>query len=452
MIFAAVYVFGLKAGVGADTLSLFFKIIRVNTHVGVSASALRTQMNKMEILLPKFQSACEKQVENKPRQIVAGLDETFFGNFIILVLMDLRSGYLLLEEVTEDRCFDTWYEKTKPRLEQLGIEVNHAISDRAKALIKMAITGFKCDSGADVFHAQQDVSRWLGARIGKRVSKAIKQLEVAYKAEKKGIKKATGFKLFNLKFNRINAEKELKKAQQKQADYHENLHGIAGEVHPFSINDNSMNDAETVGEKLENRAQNFERIAQSLRIKDHRKVMRKFRNQFQPLAVSVSFWWLLVWESLQALNVDEEQKKWLTSTLLPVVYWHYKMQQTKNPKTKKTYQRAWENASDTIKSHPFTITLGQDEMQRWLTWAENMARQFHRSSSAVEGRNGCLSQMYHNGRGLSQKRLKALTVIHNYGIKRADGTTAATRLFDTVLKWASCRCLESQENELLLTR
>jgi hypothetical protein len=75
---------------------------------------------------------------------------------------------------------------------------------------------------------------------------------VAYKAEEKGIKKATGFKLFNLKSNRINAEKELKKAQQKQADYHKNLHGITGGVHPFSSNDNSINDAETVSEKLEN--------------------------------------------------------------------------------------------------------------------------------------------------------------------------------------------------------
>lgn len=69
-------------------------------------------------------------------------------------------------------------------------------------------------------------------------------------------------------------------------------------------------------------------------------------------------------------------------------------------------------------------------MQHWLTWADNMVRQFHRSSSAVEGRNGCLSQMYHNGRGLSKKRLKALTVIHNYGIKRENETTAGMRLFD----------------------
>jgi len=44
---------------------------------------------------------------------------------------------------------------------------------------------------------------------------------------------------------------------------------------------------------------------------------------------------------------------------------------------------------------------------------------------------GCLAQMYHNGRGLTANRLKALTVIHNFGLKRVDGTTAAERLFET---------------------
>ncbi|MCF7986368.1 MAG: DUF6399 domain-containing protein [Methylovulum sp.] len=62
--------------------------------------------------------------------------------------------------------------------------------------------------------------------------------------------------------------------------------------------------------------------------------------------------------------------------------------------------------------------LPTSEIQRWLLRAENMARQFQRNSSAVEGRNGCLSQRVHNGRGLSQNRLTALTVIHNYDIKR----------------------------------
>lgn len=432
MVFSTLYQFGLKSGVGAESLSDFFTLVRVDTHVGVSPSAIRTQMNEMEQLLPQFQAECEKQISHQSRQVVAGLDETFFGEFIILVLMDLRSGYLLLEDITEDRRFDTWNEKAAPRLEQLGIEVTHAISDRARALIKMAVTGFKCESGADTFHAQYDMSRALGARIGKRVSTACKQLETAQNAENKATKKQDpGFKLFNRKVTRMSAQKKLDQAQQAQTDYHDNLQGIAEEVHPFSLIDSQINDAGKIEERLEKRAQAFEKIAIDQAINVSKKVMKKFRNQFSPLATSVTFWWLWVQETLQSLVVDQEMEAWLTTTLLPVIYWHHKMQHTKKPKTKKKYRQAWEQASDTFKADPFSTTLPESEMEHWLTWADNTVRQFHRSSSAVEGRNGCLSQMYHNGRGLSQKRLKALTVIHNYGIKRVDGTTAAMRLFDT---------------------
>jgi len=213
-VFATLYQFGLKSGVGAGTLSQYFEMIRINTHVGVSESALRTLLNKMEILLPQFQEECEKSVKKQPRKIIAGVDETFFGDFMILVMMDLQSGYLLLEDITEDRCFETWYKKTAPRLESLGIEVTHAISDRAKALIKLAITGFKCESGADVFHAQQDVSRWLGARLGKRVTTAEKSLEAAKTVEEKDSKKATLREFCILKINSENAEKTLETAKQ----------------------------------------------------------------------------------------------------------------------------------------------------------------------------------------------------------------------------------------------
>ena len=417
---------------GAGNLSQYFEMIRINTHVGVSESALRTQLSKMEILLPQFQEECEKSIQKQSRKIVAGVDETFFSDFMVLVLMDLRSGYLLVEEITEDRCYDTWYKKTAPHLESLGIEVNHAISDRAKALIKLAVTGFECESGADVFHAQQDVSRWLGARLGKRVTAAEKSLEAAKTAESKNSKIATLREFFILRNNKINAEQTVEAAQKSQQDYHENLQGISDEIHPFSLTDNSVNTAEKVVQGLEIRAQAFEKIAKSQDIADSKNVMDKFRNQFNPLAVSVSFWWSWVFETLQSLVIEDvDLKQWLTTTLLPVVYWHYKMQQTKNRQAKEKYREAWVLASDAFKAYPLSAELPASEIQRWLLWAQNMARQFQRSSSAVEGRNGCLSQMYCNGRGLTEKRLKALTVIHNYGIKREEGTTAAMRLFDT---------------------
>ena len=151
----------------------------------------------------------------------------------------------------------------------------------------------------------------------------------------------------------------------------------------------------------------------------------------KPLAVSVSFWWLWVSETLQGLAVDKDLEDWLTTTLLPVVYWHQQLHKTQNSQSRENYRKAWTQANYTLQAQPLTALLPDSEIQRWLTWAEWMVRQFHRSSSAVEGRNGCLAQLYHNGRGLTPQRLRALTVIHNYGLKHEDGTTAAMRLFGT---------------------
>jgi hypothetical protein len=56
MVFAALYQFGLKSGVGAEALSQFFKTIRIDQHVGVSPTVLREQITKIEILLLQFQT------------------------------------------------------------------------------------------------------------------------------------------------------------------------------------------------------------------------------------------------------------------------------------------------------------------------------------------------------------------------------------------------------------
>ena len=65
----------------------------------------------------------------------------------------------------------------------------------------------------------------------------------------------------------------------------------------------------------------------------------------------------------------------------------------------------------------------------WKAWAGEHARAFQRASSAVEGRNGYLSQMQHNHRGLPLRRYQVWTVLHNFDCRAADGTTPALRFF-----------------------
>jgi len=120
LVFAVLFHFGLVCGVGAGKLSIFFKLIRIERFVGVSPAALLNQLKEMELLLSHFQAKCEKSVDKKKRKTVVAMDETFFGDFMVLVLMDLRSGYLLLEDISDDRCYDSWFEKSTPRLKIFG--------------------------------------------------------------------------------------------------------------------------------------------------------------------------------------------------------------------------------------------------------------------------------------------------------------------------------------------
>ena len=55
---------------------------------------------------------------------------------------------------------------------------------------------------------------------------------------------------------------------------------------------------------------------------------------------------------------------------------------------------------------------------------------FQRSGSCVEGRNGQLALFHHGLHRLTDDKLAALTVVHNFHIQRPDGTTAAERFFE----------------------
>jgi hypothetical protein len=77
----------------------------------------------------------------------------------------------------------------------------------------------------------------------------------------------------------------------------------------------------------------------------------------------------------------------------------------------------------------------------WQAWAADPAKAVQRASSAVEGRNGYLSQVQHNHRGLPMRRYQVWTGLPNFDCRAAEGTTPASRcvrrsfpdLFESVL-------------------
>ena len=49
----------------------------------------------------------------------------------------------------------------------------------------------------------------------------------------------------------------------------------------------------------------------------------------------------------------------------------------------------------------------------------------------MEGRNGQLSLKHHALHRFTSRKLQAMTVLHNYLVRRPDGTTAAERFYGT---------------------
>ena len=422
---AVIFLFAIKNGIGAGTISEFFKLLRLDMFIGISPTTIKNFINKIQDKLGEYEKDQRSQkTPNKILKIIGGVDETFF-DMMVLVFMDLPTGYIFLEEASDDRCYDTWKDKVQCIIDKYGIKIKYLVSDRAKALIKLAETGIGCLSIPDLFHASNEIVKVFGLNLNRKM-KAI-QKEIAKSTATLALLIELGKDITHQEMIVTDLEKQRTEIEVGLSDYHNILHTLSKIVHPFDISNSNRQSSTLVQLLLNNLVKEIRDLQKSHGISDSKKRIEKFCKQIEGIASIIDAWWLWAEESLDSDKVTEEIKQWLLTYLLPEIYWRRQAERTKNPDLKESYLYAFEKAQLELEQHPLTSSLIQQK--EWLSWAEWMVSNFQRTSSAVEGRNGCLSQIHHNGRGLTTKRLKALTILHNYYLKRFDGSTAAERLF-----------------------
>jgi hypothetical protein len=97
LVFGLVYYFGIKQGVGAESLSEFIGAVHLDTHVASSASGLRQLKARVNQAVINYERAqAEHCVPDEGQGICVGADETFFG-LPVLVLLKLSSGFILVK-------------------------------------------------------------------------------------------------------------------------------------------------------------------------------------------------------------------------------------------------------------------------------------------------------------------------------------------------------------------
>lgn len=146
----------------------------------------------------------------------------------------------------------------------------------------------------------------------------------------------------------------------------------------------------------------------------------------------MAFFWTTIAAWLAAWGYDLTVQQWLQQELIPA---YYLRGVARKAGTAQERQRLRTLAAEVLArarspDGPWG-TLSPEFQAELESRARQCAELFQRSSSCVEGRNGQLSLRHHALHQLSERKLQALTVLHNYAVQRADGSTAAGRFYGT---------------------
>ena len=431
LVVATVFVFGLKRGVGAETLSEFFSHLHLEGHVGCSPSALRRVMHTLERIILDTAAAWEKEgvVHGEIRPVIGAVDETFLQR-MMLVFMELASGYLLMEEVSVDRSYDTWYGLAKARLQTFGTEVLYLVSDRAKALVKLAHTGLSCLSIPDLFHLSHDLAKGYALAIFGRLRQAHQALEQA----KQRLEALQACPPDSEQAPQAQAaveacEASVKHWQGVRSAWRQHLSNLSRIMHPGRLVDSTRQTSQEVERQLHAELQALETLLETNGLPVKKGTLDKVRKQLAGVSALVDFWWQTVRQDLAQMAMTPRWTQWVEALLLPLMYWQEQLSHTRCPAQKAQIAPALQAVQEAFEQHPCTGPLTPEVLAGWISWAAEHARAFQRASSAVEGRNGYLSQMQHNHRGLPMRRYQVWTALHNFDCRAADGTTPASRFF-----------------------
>lgn len=426
LVVAVHYHFGIKQGIGADSLSAFFSDLHLETHIGISANALRQLEQRINQAILDYEAAQAETCQRvETRGICLGADETFFG-LPILVLIELASGFIFTEVSCENRRYDTWLEQLRQWWKPEQWTCHFLVSDGARALIKLAVSGLSTVSVADLFHALRALGQPIGKALSQRLAKVNRQTNLL---EQQLQKHPSGSQHQALKAEIAALSQQQQQLEADQQSYHQALEEISQLIHPFNLTTSAWQLQGELTEALNKPLAVFKQLAQTYGGEAAQAAIKTFEAHIPSWVDGIEVWQRWVSEALISQTQELEVQCWVLTALLPWVYWSLQAERARKPQMLAAYQEAASLAFEQLFDHPMTLKCSAEDFRQWVIWCQQMSANYQRTSSAVEGRNGYLSQRHHANRGFSAQSLKVLTIIHNFDLRRADGTTAAQRLF-----------------------
>ena len=448
LVLAAHFVTSFLGPCGVRLVCTFLELSGLAQFVGASYGAQRGVSVAMEQEMAVYEKEEEGRLgaEMTAKQVTVAQDETFHER-PCLVAIEPVSGYILLEPYAENRQAETWTTAMEKAMENKPIEVVQSTSDEGRGICSHVTQGLGAHHAPDVFHVQQEVSRATSGSLASKVRQAEKEVVAARKevAKQKAVraKFARGKRRRGRRPNfdkRIaaasqvaqTAQAHLAERQRQQEQARQANRTISQVYHPFNLETGTAQDAAAVATALAAQFGQLEIVAQEAGLSERsQQRIAKAKRVVPQMVATISFFWLTLRAKIDALQLAPDVEKSVYEKLLPTFYLYTVAGKVKGATRRKELEQRAEALLAPLlhKDNPLQqLSIAEIQLLEEVAW--ECVYLFQPSSSCVEGRNGQLALRHHALHRLSDRKLQALKIVHNFYLQREDGTTAAERFFD----------------------
>jgi hypothetical protein len=440
IVLAAMTIFQIQGACGIRLVSDFLERSELNRFVASSRGALQPLAAHIESDLVAFRDSEQPVLAQQmtPKTITLVPDEHFHSGRPCLVGLEPVANFILVECYREHRDATTWKGAIQEGTKGIPVEIVQMTSDLATALVCCAEKGFQAAHSPDLFHGQHEMLKLLLLPLTRPIQQAQKDLEQATQqcikldkppeeirsAEEKSA-------IIEAMSRKVKIENQLDQFRQLREEAVEQVRGVGDDYHPFDRETGKPVTAEEVGKRLSGHMDKLVEVVQEAGLGEKAKeAVNKSRTWVAKLTGCVAWFWCCATTRVEELELSEEQERMVKEYVLAGDYWAMAAGRARTTQERERLKEMSEELTKQAWQEGGALASLSEEAKKEVSKvSRETAGLFQRSSSCVEGRNGRLSLQHHGHSRVSEQRLKALTVIHNYVIKRPDGTTAAERFF-----------------------
>jgi hypothetical protein len=447
MVTAAHLEFGTNSPASIHNISRFFKLCGLDLFIAASYPSQRRTSIRMDEAIMEFGDREQKALaETMPEKKIALCEDETFHPQTCMVAIEPRSNFIVLEKYVENREAKTWNSVVEAALQGLRVEIIQVVSDEARGLINHTTKGMKAHHSSDCFHVSHEIVKGTSGPLNGSVKKAEKRVESATAETRNQIclKQEYDEKSKRPRGRRPHFEErieaavlvekqaldDLEKAKHNREVVKEANREIGRCYHPYNPESGEKQDCGKVGDMLESC---FESInAAIIELPDRcKKRVNKAHRVVKNMVANIAFFFLMINGYMDNMGLSPSERKLMHDYLIPGFYLQRAARTEKDSDRRGAISKKSEELLSMLTSPDGPLAgYSEDEIDALKKAAQDCAHFFQRSSSCVEGRNAQLSLRHHGIHRLSNRHLKALTIVHNYYIRNRDGTTPAERFFE----------------------